>query len=231
MRIEILEEEGIPYKFVTTKQPKISIAISKDAQVYIRYNPIFTEEQIEVFVENNLEWINSQFLKYYKPPRNYKTGEKYLLYGKEYTILKVATDNDKVFIDKNYLIIHTKKDDFSYIDKLVDQYKKASSEESFHIILDKCFNKMIFYLKKYPILTIKRYKSRWGCCLIKENRIVLNIALVHVPVYLIEYVCYHELCHFIYPNHSKEFHNLLERFVPNEKRLRHELNQYNTLYN
>ena len=43
--------------------------------------------------------------------------------------------------------------------------------------------------------------------------------LIHVPVYLIEYVMYHELCHFVYDNHQKDFHDLLKNTIKYVKNL------------
>jgi predicted metal-dependent hydrolase len=83
---------------------------------------------------------------------------------------------------------------------------------------------------KYPNLIIKSSKSRWGCCYINENKIMLNISLIHVPLDLIEYVVFHELVHFVIPNHSKEFHDLLNRYVHNEKEKRNRLKNYCIVY-
>ena len=60
---------------------------------------------------------------------------------------------------------------------------------------------MSHYLNKYPLLEIKRYKSRWGCCYPKKNKIIINVSVVNLPLELIEYVIYHELTHFVFDNH------------------------------
>ena len=66
--------------------------------------------------------------------------------------------------------------------------------------------------------------------LLNKFSIVLNLALIHVPVYLIEYVIYHELTHFIHMNHQSGFHKHLQKYVENENVLRKELNKYKADY-
>ena len=89
---------------------------------------------------------------------------------------------------------------------------------------------MNHYLTKYPILEIKKYKSRWGCCYPRKNKIIINVSVVNLPISLIEYVIFHELSHFVHLNHSKEFHEFLRKFVPNEKKIVLELKKYNPIY-
>ena len=97
-------------------------------------------------------------------------------------------------------------------------------------MLYKCFESMKSSLNKYPTLVIKKSVSRWGCCYYNKNQIMLNIALIHVPLILIEYVIYHELVHFLYPNHSKEFHNELKKYVSDEVKRRKYLKNYSVSY-
>ena len=103
------------------------------------------------------------------------------------------------------------------IRKQIINYRKEKATEIFEEILYQSFLKMKDNLKEYPKLILKESLTKWGCCYFKENKIMLNIALTQVPIYLIEYVIFHELTHFVYPNHSKEFHTFLQKFIPNER--------------
>jgi len=228
--IKALDDRGIPYKTRIIKPNKITISIDSTGTVIIKYNKYIPKYKVNEFVNDKIDWITSHFLKNYQPPRKYITGEKYKLLGVEYTLYVVNSDENKIFIDSNYLIVHTIKNEYNYIDKLFSKYLMDASTEVFNLALQKCFNDMSRVLTKYPALDIKRYKSRWGCCIPKENKIILNIALIHINLKLIEFVVYHELCHFVYLNHSKDFHQLLRRFLPDESALRKQLNQNNINY-
>ena len=60
-------------------------------------------------------------------------------------------------------------------------------------------------------------KTKWGICTPSKNEITFNLNLIKTPLECIEYVVLHELSHFKHPNHSRNFHNFVTRFMPNWK--------------
>ena len=56
-------------------------------------------------------------------------------------------------------------------------------------------------------------KSRWGSCSTK-NTITLNTELVKSPLYCIDYVVVHELCHILHQKHNNGFYKTLKRILP-----------------
>ncbi|MBN3860062.1 DUF45 domain-containing protein [Neisseriaceae bacterium PsAf] len=54
----------------------------------------------------------------------------------------------------------------------------------------------------------------------------LNTHLIKLPLYLIDYVILHELCHFQEHNHSYKFYQLLQSVEPKWKQYREEIKQY-----
>ncbi len=78
---------------------------------------------------------------------------------------------------------------------------------------------------QYDRAFVKNQKTRWGSCSEKKN-INLNINLVRLPEELMDYAIMHELVHTAVLNHSREFWNLLERFVKDARALDRELGKY-----
>ena len=76
-------------------------------------------------------------------------------------------------------------------------------------------------------VTIKNMKYAWGSCTSKRN-IAINMKLARMKKEIIEYVVLHELCHLKYMNHSEDFWRLVEKNMPNYKKLRKELKKYDT---
>lgn len=74
----------------------------------------------------------------------------------------------------------------------------------------------------YTKLTFWNYKSKWGSCSF-DQKIALNLKLVHLPEKFLEYVIVHEVCHLKIKNHSKEFWKCVESFLPNYQEIRKEL--------
>ena len=68
-----------------------------------------------------------------------------------------------------------------------------------------------------PVLTVRDMTSCWGVCHAQKGTITLAQRLATKPLAAVEYVILHEYCHFIYPNHQKEFWALVQRFMPDWK--------------
>ena len=109
--------------------------------------------------------------------------------------------------------------------------KAKSGQESlladpaiFTEILDEVYPAFIPYGIAKPKLRVRTMKSCWGSCLVNKGIITLNRKLLMQPRECIEYVVVHELCHFIHPNHSKEFYKFMEQFMPDWKERKGRLN-------
>jgi len=72
-------------------------------------------------------------------------------------------------------------------------------------------------------LKVRKMKSKWGVCNHRSMSITLNSELIKKDVHLIDYVIIHELCHFKYMNHSKEYWAYVGSFYPYYKTARKEL--------
>ena len=111
------------------------------------------------------------------------------------------------------------EDDFQRELANVKAGKKTNLKDPaiFNEILDEIYPLFIPYGVKKPVLRIRTMKSCWGSCLVNKGIITLNRKLLMKPRECIEYVVMHELCHFIYPDHSKQFYGFMEKLMPDWK--------------
>lgn len=65
-------------------------------------------------------------------------------------------------------------------------------------------------------------KTRWGCCT-ASGAIRLNVQLIKLPLYLVDYVVVHELAHLCEMNHSAAFWAVVASACPDYLKLRREL--------
>ena len=138
-------------------------------------------------------------------------------------ILKVPKKVSKKEIEK---IIEQKSD---WIRKTLEkEIKKQEKEplytkEKFKEIIENNANELIQATGLRPNkITIKQIKYAWGSCSSKKN-ITLNLELIKYSQETIRYVILHELCHIKYMNHSKDFWNLVEKYMPNYKQVKKEI--------
>lgn len=65
-------------------------------------------------------------------------------------------------------------------------------------------------------VNIRQYSARWGSCN-SRGEVSFNYLLMMTPLFVIDYVITHELCHLIHLNHSSEFWLLVEKHFPRYK--------------
>ncbi len=71
----------------------------------------------------------------------------------------------------------------------------------------------------------ENHENKMGICNIKAKRFWLNTELAKKPIEYIEYVLVHEMTHLLERNHNDKFVSYMNKFSPNWKHIREELNR------
>lgn len=228
MNFKILDDQQIPYKVIRKNNLRLTIKYDDYGVLKIIVPNKISLSTAKEFVESHIDWIKKNKPVKDLPHLSYHDFDTYLLLGVRYQILICYSNYEEILINDNILYIYTRND--AQIPVLLEKFRTNKAAEVMNELLYHCFEKVKEDILLYPSLIIKKSKSRWGACFFKENKIMLNISLIHVPLHLIEYVIYHELSHFVYPNHSQAFHQYLKNILPNELELKRELKNYNIVY-
>ena len=94
------------------------------------------------------------------------------------------------------------------IDKMYDQIAKVE--------IERAMEKIRIMVKFAPDdFEIKKIKSLGSC---KNKKITINPEVVKYSRKVIDYVVLHQYCHLKYKNHTKEFFNMLEKYLPDYKK-------------
>ncbi len=100
--------------------------------------------------------------------------------------------------------------------------KALYTEEQFKQIVEESANELIKITGLIPNkIRIRNIKYAWGTCSVNKN-ITINYNLIKYSKQAIKYVILHELCHLKYMNHSKEFWNLVQQYMPEYKKIKKE---------
>ena len=67
-------------------------------------------------------------------------------------------------------------------------------------------------------------KTKWGACNVEARRVWLNLELAKKPVQCLEYIIVHELVHLLERHHNDTFTALMNKFLPQWRSRRNELN-------
>ena len=110
----------------------------------------------------------------------------------------------------------------SSVDKIRDLIDKMYYKLAV-VIVDKSVDMWKGVLNIAPnVVVIKKLKTAWGKCNSK-GKITINPDLMKYDQRVVDYVVLHEFCHLRYMNHSKDFWNMVSKYMPDYKLLRNEL--------
>ncbi|MFI3163944.1 MAG: SprT family zinc-dependent metalloprotease [Bacillota bacterium] len=217
-------EKQIEYSLTSKKVKNINLRIKPSCEVTVSAPYATDTARIDAFVLRNAEFIFKAINKYSameKPApaqRLYVTGESFKIMGSDVALKLYKAEYDKVTFDGEFLHLITKTPhDTRKKQILIEKYFWALSACIFKEMTEKYLPNLQKYGVSYPQIKIRKMKSRWGSCMVNKKIITLNASLIHAPTPCIEYVVLHELCHFVHPNHSKDFYNLVQAFMPDWK--------------
>ena len=174
----------------------------KNGKIIVTTNYLATKNSIINLINNNIDsiikMINSDKLKQDK-------NENFYYFGKKYDIIYGFND---IEINDNKIYAPSKQK--------LDNYIKEDIKRIFKERLDYWYN---IFKEKIPIpnLKIRKMTSRWGVCNIKNHNVTLNYQLSKYDISCLDYVIVHELSHFIYHDHSKNFWTLVSKYYPKYK--------------
>ena len=79
-------------------------------------------------------------------------------------------------------------------------------------------------VRTVPRWSIRRMKTKWGSCNRESGHIWLNLELAKKHPDCLEYIVVHEMTHLIEPTHGERFTSLMDRFMPDWRSRRDQLN-------
>ena len=190
----------------------------KDNTLFITCPYYVTNKEINEFIYFKKDWIEKV---YFRKITNSKlvVGETIFYKGKEY-LFKVYKGNKSLKFEENSLIIHCKSGDINDAINVLYELSKKTLMEDIYSIQDKYLDILTDYgYRKKPEYHIKKLKSMWGVCYSKKNIVNISSRLIHFDDMCLEAILWHELLHFVIPNHSKRFYDVLEYHLPGYKEI------------
>ena len=206
----------ITYTLVTKQVKNINMRISSKGEVVVSANPIVPMDKIDDFVSSKVSWIVKHQKSMQERSQKSMIDDKHIvLFGNSLKIRKTTGKYNHVSYDKDTLYVQCREQ--ADPEKVIRQFLDKLCRDVFLDIATLTFRSLSDYHLEFPDVKIRDMKSRWGSCTPAKNSITLNRKLIHYPFEFIEYVVLHEFVHFIQPNHSKAFYNIIENYMPDYK--------------
>lgn len=200
------------YEIIITKKniKNMYIRVKDDLKIYISVNTFTSDKKIKELITSN---YNNIVLMIKKQELKNENRTNTILGKKIDVVIFNKQTHPELYGNKFYI-----KD--SNFDKYLKEYAFIIFKERLDTIYP-LFKEKI----PYPALKIRKMTTRWGVCNKRDKSITLNLELIKMDVKYLDYVIVHELSHFVYFDHSKEFWNTVSKYSPNYKEIRKEMKE------
>lgn len=236
-RSVIVEGREICYQLERKNVKNLNLRVRKDGSVFVSANERIPCEEIDKFIYRKATYILKAIdhfyeMEQYRPrPKQYVSGETFYIQGRGLRLQVSQSKKDAISSDGVYIFLEvTDVNDVEKKRKLVTRFLDQQCKTIFDKITEELYPMFKKYGVEKPVLRIRDMETRWGSCLTKKHIITLNKRLLEAPHNCIEYVVMHEMCHFIHPNHSKQFYAFLSMLMPDWKERKQTLEKITVSY-
>lgn len=187
------------------------------------------DEQVRLFAVSKLGWIKKHRKNFAEQKRQtkreYISGESHYFEGRRY-LLNVIYRKGKPKVEirnKTHIDLYVReKSSLEQREKVLTEWYRENLKEKIPPLIEKWQKKIGAELNDWQV---KKMRTKWGTCNTEAKRILFNLELAKKPHYCLEYIVVHELVHFIERHHNDRYVSLMNKFLPNWRIYRDELNE------
>ncbi len=185
------------------------------------------DEAIRLFAVSKLGWIKRHQRTFVSQDREvvreYVSGESHYFNGKRFLLQVIEHDSaPRVEVQHKNLFLYVRTESTTKQRATVlNEWFREQLKQQIPELIDKWEQTMKVQLNDWGV---KQMKTKWGTCNIDKKRIWLNLELVKKPVRCLEYIIVHEMVHLLERHHNDNFVAYMDKFLPQWRTLKKELN-------
>lgn len=232
-RSVLCRDREIGYLLTRKSVKNVNLRIKSNGIVFVSANRRVTLGFIEDFIRSRQDFIVhalDQYAQAGRKPvqkRQYQDGEQYSVLGQKLELRVAEGKHDTVSVCGAYIYLTVRDaQDQRRRERCLKRWFCDMELSVFDQVCKAVYPLFQPYGVRYPEIRIRTMKSMWGSCRPERGIITLNSRLIGTPMRCIEYVVLHEFAHFIHPNHSAAFYQLVAVHMPDWKSRKKELEEY-----
>jgi predicted metal-dependent hydrolase len=229
MNTKQIDVGGIPVDVVFKNIKNIHLSVHPPTgRVRISAPRRIKLDTLRVYAISKIDWIKRHQKKFQEQEREtrreYLDRESHYVWGKRY-LLKVKEENRPPSVELKH-------------NEMILTVRPGAGMEKREAVVTAWYRDLVreaaapLTAKWEPLLGVKvnriiirRMRTRWGSCTPGRRTIRLNTELAKKPPECLEYVVVHELVHLLEPTHNANFTSLMDKFMPQWRHFRDELNR------
>lgn len=200
-----------------------------DGRVRVAAPMLVDDEAVRLAVIARLTWIRRQQGKFAQQERQsareYVSGESHYFQGRRYLLNVVYRDGPPQVTVRNNTTLDLfvrPGSDTAQRERVLLAWYRRQLKQLIPPLVAKWEEIIGVQVSEWRV---KQMKTRWGACNPDARRIWLNLELIKKPASCLEYIVVHEMVHLLERRHNDQFVALMDRFMPQWRLLRDELNQ------
>ncbi len=207
------------------------LKVYPDQKVILSIPQTVSKEWAESFLKEKSAWIEGKLQSFrktsgYAATEEIKSGYSIKMLGEDMIFVVTSCEKESVYSEGKIIHICCRTvEDQARVKFLFEKWWRKESRR----ILEERVLYWYPIVKKYdvsmPQVSIKKMKTLWGSCSVTRGVVTFNFYLIKARMPYIDYVVLHELVHFLYPNHSKQFYDFLSNYMPDWKERKNMLDQ------
>ena len=214
-----VQKKNIKNMHLQVKPPDGHVVISAPLSV--------DDKAIEAYARTQLGFIKKAIAQFQDQPRaskrQYVSGETMYIWGKQYFLVFKPDSQKNSFEIQNQNVV------LSMSAKSTVKQRDAYVKEEYRKILKEEIEKRLSKWETQTDLKCNSWQTKymvtkWGACNTDKKKLWFNLQLAQKPYVCLDYIILHELTHLITKKHDATFIAHMDRYMPNWREIRKELN-------
>jgi len=199
------------------------LKVYPDQSIHFSVPESVPDEWIETYLKNKSDWIERKMELFsattgYASTNEIRNGYSIKMFGEDMIFAVSESSKNYIYREGRTICIGIRNPNDQV--KVMKQFETWWRKESLSFLkgrVEVYYPIIKKYGKPFPGLQLRKMKTLWGSCSVNRETITFNQYLIKAKPACIDYVVLHELVHFLYPNHSKQFYDFLSINMPDWK--------------
>lgn len=222
--------QGVTVEIVRKNIKNLHVAVyPPDGKVRVSAPLRLSDDDVRLAVISRLDWIRRQRAGFQaqerQSAREMISGESHFVEGRRYRLDVIEHNGPPAVYLRNNRILELRVRPGTKRDKreeILHSWYRMRLKEKIPALIAKWEPVIGVTVSEWGV---KKMKTRWGTCTTEARRIWINLELAKKSPRCLEYIVVHEMVHLLERHHNDRFLALMDKFLPNWRLIREELNR------
>ncbi|MDR0313324.1 MAG: M48 family metallopeptidase [Treponema sp.] len=175
------------------------------------------------YLQSKKDWITEKLEEFsktssYEATNFIRHGISVRMLGQDMTFSIFQSEKKQVHIEYHSICINLPDTSAEHeINRLFESWWRKEAFSVYSDILDTLYPVIEKHKIMKPNLSIRKMRTLWGSSSPYNSTITLNFYLLKARKPCIQYVILHEMIHFLFPHHNRQFYDFLTLYMPDWK--------------